>query len=127
MSDLFDDKIVDSQLKANSIAPYINLMQRGYPTRIPYADVLPDFDTYFPKDAIENQQELAKYLLLAIGHEEIDFKLGTTHVFLRPGKNTLIHQYDMSDEAAIKDLASKIEEQITNEIQQQEAQKRENA
>lgn len=126
MSDLFDDKIVDSQLKANSIAPYINLMQKGYPTRITYADVLPDFGTYLPKDAIENQQKLAKYLLLAIGHEEIDFKVGATHVFLRPGKNTLIDQYNMSGEAAIKDLASKIEDQITNEIRQKEAQKREN-
>lgn len=83
-------------------------------------------DTYLPMDAIQNQQKLAKYFLLATGYKEIDFKLGTTHVFLRPGKNTLIHQYNMLDEAAIKDLASRIKDQITNEIQQQDAQKREN-
>lgn len=98
-------------------------MQKGYPTRIPYIEVLPDFGTYLPENIKKNQQKLAKYLLLAIGYQEADFKLGEKHVFYRPGKSTLLDQYNMSDETVILDLALKIQDRVNVEIQQREAQK----
>lgn len=100
-------------------------MKKGYPTRISYDQMLPNFDTYLPSETIGNQRKLANFFLLAIGCEKIDFKLGETHVFFRPGKSTLFHQYNMSDTTVIKDLASKIQSQVNLDIQLQEEKKSE--
>lgn len=120
---LFDYDFIASQLKACSIVPYINLMRKGYPTRITYADFCPNFDTYLPNEVTENQQKLAELLLLSIGFETIDYKLGNTQVFFRPGKSSLFYQLDMSNEFILKDLASKIENRIKIEKQQTLCQK----
>lgn len=100
-------------------------MQKGYPTRIPYAELLPDFGIYLPKDIVTNQQKIATYFLLVIGCESNDFKLGATHVFFRPGKDTLIRLYNISERTVVKDLAHKIENYIDIENQQREIQRRE--
>lgn len=122
-ADLFDYDTVKSQLKANSIVPYMNLMKKGYPTRIPFVDFLPNFDSYLPEELIANRRKLAENLLLTIGCETKDFKLGQTHVFFRPGKSILFYQLNVLDTAVIRDLASKIESRIKSEQQQMESQK----
>lgn len=103
----------------------MNLMLKGYPTRASYTELLPSFETYLSNDTISNQKKLAEHLLLVIGCEKIDFKLGESQVFFRPGKINLLYQYNMSDPAVIKALASKIENQMNIEIQQREAKRRE--
>lgn len=99
----------------------MNLMQKGYPNRTSYTKLLPSIEIYLSKDIISNQKELAEHLMLAIGCEKNDFTLGESQIFFRPGKINLLYQYNMSDPAIIKDLASKIENQMNIEIQQREA------
>lgn len=93
-------------------------MRKGYPTRIPYANFFPNFDVYLPNEVIANQRKLAELLLLSIGYETSDFKLGETHVFFRPDKSSLFYQLNFLDTAVIKDLASKIESRIKSKQQQ---------
>lgn len=92
-------------------------MKKGYPTRIPYGNFFPNFDSYLPKDVVQNQRKLANLLLLSIGYDTKDFKLGQTQVFFRPGKSTLFYQLNMLDTDVIRDLASKIESTIKSEQQ----------
>lgn len=113
--DLFDSNIIKPQLKANSIVPYINLMRKGYPTRISYAQFFPNFDDYLPGEILTNQKKLAELLLLTIGCETTDFKLGETHIFFRPGKSDLYYQMNMSDATVIRNLASEIESRMREE------------
>lgn len=122
-SNCFDDEIVKSQLKANCIVPYINLMKKGYPDRMSYTQLLPEFEEYLPSDVIENPRKLSEYLLIVIGYESQDYKLAETNIFFRPEKINLFHQYNMLDKTVIMDLALKIHNHMKIESQLQEANK----
>lgn len=94
-------------------------MRKGYPTRISYQSLLPIFNEFSSDNA--NQRDLAEYLLSAVGYTKIDFKLGDAYIFFRPDKSYLLQQYEMSDTAVIKDLASKIRSQMRIETERREA------
>lgn len=112
----FDDDVIKTQLRANSMVPYLRLIRFGYPTRKSFDQLLLKFDnclTTSMKSLLEaTKRKLCKYILLAIGYNMSDFKLGETCVCFRPGKDALFDQFKQS---SIKDVILKIESQSTHD------------
>lgn len=82
----FDDDFIKSQLKTSSIVPYMNLMQNGFPNRIPYTEILPKFEELFVKEIEADKLKFCERVLIANGNEKCDFKLGENAVFFRNNK-----------------------------------------
>lgn len=73
------------------------------------------FESHLFKSVKVDKRKLCEYLLLSIGYDKTDFKLGQTQVFYRPGKSILFEQLDQSNLDTIKKIVSKIETQFTHD------------
>lgn len=83
LHDIFDEKIVIPQLKCSSIMAYQELMLFGYPIRVNMNKLQSAYnsnDDYFFS---------TNELLIAIGFEKTDFKIGNEVIFFRCNKTHL--------------------------------------
>lgn len=78
-----------------------------FPTRISYSQLLSKFDSYFPKWIKHEKQQLSENLLLAIGYNCCDFKLGETQVFFRPEKFILFEKIEKTN-SVVKEITDRI-------------------
>lgn len=85
MPDLFDDAIVFNQLQSSGMLAYYDLMQFGYPNKIPIIDLFEKLKPYLePRHISIGVNNCCELFLLSIGFLSKDFKLGKTEIHFRP-------------------------------------------
>ena len=76
-----------AQLKCSGTLEAVELMQKGYPSRIPYASIHERYKVYMP-DFVQAlpPSEFVEAIALAWGVQSEDYQLGLHKIFMRAGK-----------------------------------------
>jgi len=83
----FEGNSILSQLEYSGMTSVMELMQNGFPSRVPYIDLHNMYSKYLPpKLAKLEPRVFCQVLLQAMGMREYDYRFGVTRVFFRPGK-----------------------------------------
>jgi len=83
----FEGSSILSQLEYSGMTSVMELMQNGFPSRVPYADLHNMYSKYLPPKLANLEPRLfCQVLLQAMGMREYDYRFGVTRVFFRPGK-----------------------------------------
>ncbi|XP_064488667.1 unconventional myosin-VI-like isoform X2 [Ornithodoros turicata] len=107
---LFEGGQILSQLKCSGMTSVLELMQQGYPSRAPFADLYNMYKCYLPPELARLDPRLfCKALFKALGLNENDFRFGLTKVFFRPGKFAEFDQIMKSDPDNLAQLVRKVQ------------------
>ncbi|XP_064618049.1 unconventional myosin-VI-like [Liolophura sinensis] len=105
----FEGAQILSQLQCAGMGSVLDLMQQGYPSRTPFADLYNMYKKYLPPELSRLDPRLfCKCLFKALGLNEVDFKFGLTKVFFRPGKFAEFDQIMKSDPENLAQLVKKV-------------------
>ena len=106
---LFDGGSVLSQLQCAGMTSVLELMQQGFPSRAPFADLYNMYKKFLPPELARLDPRLfCKALFKALGLNDNDFKFGMTKVFFRPGKFAEFDTLMRSDPQHLKVLVSRV-------------------
>lgn len=106
----FEGGQILSQIKCSGMTSVLELMQQGYPSRAPFADLYNMYKQYLPPELARLDPRLfCKALFKALGLNERDFKFGLTKVFFRPGKFAEFDQIMKSDPENLAQLVRKVQ------------------
>ena len=109
VADLFDGGSVLSQLQCAGMTSVLELMQQGFPSRAPFADLYSMYKKFLPPELARLDPRLfCKALFKALGLNDNDFKFGMTKVFFRPGKFAEFDTLMRSDPQHLKVLVSRV-------------------
>lgn len=87
----FNHKLVLEQMRASGIFDAVELMKRGYPTRMPYSAIHGKFASVMPPDlALLPPAEFSELCALACDVGPKDYALGRNQLFLRAGQGGLL-------------------------------------
>ena len=87
----------------------LELMQQGFPSRAPFADLYNMYKKYLPpKLARLDPRLFCRALFHALGLSDQDYKFGLTKVFFRAGKFAEFDQMLKSDPENLKVLVAKV-------------------
>ena len=104
-----DAPAVLSQLRCAGMGSVLRLMQKGYPSRTPFAELYTMYKTILPQQLAHLDPRLfCKCLFRALGLDTTDFKFGHTKVFFRPGKFAEFDQMLRSDPEHMQSLVAKV-------------------
>jgi len=100
----FHTSMVLSQMERSGTIECVKLMQQGYPSRAPYADLMTRFKNALP-DFMMNLEPgpFVSLLMLACNCNDSDYQLGQDMVFFRSNKGGLLQELMMMR----KDLVAK--------------------
>ena len=109
VADMFDGGSVLSQLQCAGMTSVLELMQQGFPSRAPFADLYNMYKKFLPPELARLDPRLfCKALFKALGLNDNDFKFGMTKVFFRPGKFAEFDTLMRSDPQHLKVLVSRV-------------------
>jgi myosin-6 len=95
---LFEGSQILSQLQCSGTALVLDLMLQGFPSRTSFSYLYTMYKNYLPDALARLEPRLfCKALFKALNLKEIDFKVGLTKVFFRPGKFAEFDQIMKSD------------------------------
>jgi len=99
-----------TQLKCSGTLEAVELMQKGYPSRIPYASIHERYKSYMP-DFVQAlaPAEFVEAIALAYGVQQEDYQLGLHKIFMRAGKAAFLEELK---EANIDEMVPIIVEKI---------------
>lgn len=84
---VFEGDFVLSQLNNSGTTSVLELMEYGYPSRVPFADLYNMYKQFLPPELETLEPKIfCKAMLHSQKLNNKDFKFGTTSVFFRPGK-----------------------------------------
>merc|ERR1719297_290305 len=113
VADMFDGGGVLSQLQCAGMTSVLELMQQGFPSRAPFADLYNMYKKFLPPELARLDPRLfCKALFKALGLNDNDFKFGMTKVFFRPGKFAEFDQILKSDPEHLRQLVAKVKKWI---------------
>ena len=76
-----------AQLKCSGTLEAVELMQKGYPSRIPYASIHERYKVFMPQFVQDlPPDEFVEAIALAFGVQREDYQLGMYKIFMRAGK-----------------------------------------
>ncbi|OQR72193.1 myosin heavy chain 95F-like [Tropilaelaps mercedesae] len=105
----FEGPPVLSQLGCSGMTSVLELMQMGFPSRVPFKELYEKYKGFLPKELASLDPRLfCKTLFKALGLRDADFKFGLTKIFFRPGKFAEFDEIMKSDPASLADLISKV-------------------
>ena len=83
----FDGSLALAQLKCSGTTTVLELMEFGYPSRVPFSELYNMYKMYLPPELAKLQPRIfCEAMLHSLKLNEKDFKFGITKVFFRPGK-----------------------------------------
>ena len=92
----FHVSMVLSQMERSGTIECVKLMQQGYPSRAPYADLMTRFKNALPEFMMTlNPGQFVELLLLACNCDQNDYQLGQDMVFFRSNKGGLLQELMM--------------------------------
>lgn len=108
-SKTFEGPQVLSQLECSGMTSVLELMQMGFPSRVPFKELYEKYKGFLPKELASLDPRLfCKTLFKALGLRDADFKFGLTKIFFRPGKFAEFDEIMKSDPASLAELISKV-------------------
>ncbi|XP_028968775.1 unconventional myosin-VI [Galendromus occidentalis] len=108
-SKIFEGPQVLNQLGCSGMTSVLELMQTGFPSRVPFRELYEKYKSYLPKDLASLDPRLfCRTLFMALGLRNNDFKFGLTKIFFRPGKFAEFDEIMKSDPASLAQLISKV-------------------
>ncbi|XP_022685723.1 unconventional myosin-VI-like [Varroa jacobsoni] len=108
-SKTFEGPQVLSQLGCSGMTSVLELMQMGFPSRVPFKELYEKYKSFLPKELASLDPRLfCKTLFKALGLRDADFKFGLTKIFFRSGKFAEFDEIMKSDPASLADLISKV-------------------
>jgi myosin heavy subunit len=101
-----------TQLKCSGTLEAVELMQRGYPSRIPYSAIHERYKSFMP-DFVQAlpPSEFVEAIALAFGVAREDYQLGMYKIFMRAGKAAFLEELkDANLDEMVPIIVKKIEE-----------------
>lgn len=105
----FEGGSILSQLECSGMTSVMELMQNGFPSRVPFTDLYNMYHRYLPpKLAKLEPRVFCKALLKALGMTENEYRFGVTKVFFRPGKFVEFDSIMKSDPENLASMVAKV-------------------
>ncbi|CAL8140875.1 unnamed protein product [Orchesella dallaii] len=106
---VFEGGQILSQLQSAGMTSVLELMQRGYPSRVQFSSLYSTYKGLLPpKLSNLDPRFFCRALFKALGLSEEDFKFGLTRVFFRPGKFKEFDQIMRTDPESLKQMVSRV-------------------
>lgn len=82
----FDGNSILGQLRCSGMTSVLELMEHGYPSRVPFQELYNMYKTYLPPELAKLEPRFfCEALLHSLKLNKKDFKFGITRVFFKPG------------------------------------------
>lgn len=105
----FDGSLSLMQLTCSGMASVLELMEHGFPSRTPFADLHSMYKDYLPKELKQlAPKTFCESMLHSLNLHDKDFKFGITRVFFRPGKFAEFDKIMRSDPASLKAIVANV-------------------
>ncbi|CAG9853814.1 unnamed protein product [Phyllotreta striolata] len=105
----FDGNLSLMQLKCSGMTTVLELMEYGYPSRAPFAELHQMYKAYLPKELMNlTAKQFCEAMLHSLNLYEKDFKFGITRVFFRPGKFAEFDKIMKSESDNLKSIVSQV-------------------
>lgn len=105
----FDGGLALAQLKCSGTISVLELMEYGYPSRVPFAQVYDMYKSYLPNDLLKlSPRTFCEAMLYALKLNSRDFKFGVTRLFFRPGKFVEFDRIMKSDSDNLKTIVASV-------------------
>ncbi|XP_050304042.1 myosin heavy chain 95F isoform X2 [Anthonomus grandis grandis] len=105
----FDGSLSLMQLTCSGMASVLELMEHGFPSRTPFADLHSMYKDYLPKELKQlAPKTFCEAMLHSLKLHDKDFKFGVTRVFFRPGKFAEFDKIMRSDPENLKAIVANV-------------------
>lgn len=107
---VFEGNLVLSQLNYSGTTSVLELMEYGYPSRVPFADLYNMYKKYLPPELVTLEPKIfCEAMLHSLKLNNKDFKFGISRVFFRPGKFVEFDRIMKSDPQNLKAVVDDIQ------------------
>uniref|UniRef100_A0A1B0C2W7 Myosin motor domain-containing protein n=1 Tax=Glossina palpalis gambiensis TaxID=67801 RepID=A0A1B0C2W7_9MUSC len=105
----FEGGLALAQLKCSGTISVLELMEHGYPSRVPFADLYNMYKSYLPPELAKlPPRTFCEAMLQSLNLSSKDFKFGITKVFFRPGKFVEFDRIMKSDPENLLAIVAKV-------------------
>ncbi|TMW48172.1 hypothetical protein DOY81_006742 [Sarcophaga bullata] len=105
----FEGGLALAQLKCSGTISVLELMEHGYPSRVPFADLYNMYKSLLPPELARlPARTFCEAMLQSLNLSSKDFKFGITKVFFRPGKFIEFDRIMKSDTENLLAIVAKV-------------------
>ncbi|XP_055588992.1 myosin heavy chain 95F isoform X2 [Uranotaenia lowii] len=105
----FEGSLALAQLKCSGTTSVLELMEYGYPSRVPFSELYNMYKSYLPPELARlNPRTFCEAMLHSLKLNDKDFKFGITKVFFRPGKFVEFDRIMKSDPENLKAIVANV-------------------
>ncbi|XP_011152239.2 myosin heavy chain 95F isoform X1 [Harpegnathos saltator] len=105
----FDGNSIMSQLRCSGMTSVLELMEHGYPSRVPFHELYNMYKSYLPPELARlDPRFFCEALLHSLKLNKKDFKFGITRVFFKPGKFAEFDRIMKSDPENLRKLVADV-------------------
>ncbi|KAM7361301.1 myosin heavy chain 95F jaguar isoform 2-T2 [Cochliomyia hominivorax] len=105
----FEGGLALAQLKCSGTISVLELMEHGYPSRVPFADLYNMYKSLLPPELAKlPARTFCEAMLQSLNLSSKDFKFGITKVFFRPGKFIEFDRIMKSDTENLLAIVAKV-------------------
>ncbi|XP_043272163.1 myosin heavy chain 95F isoform X2 [Venturia canescens] len=105
----FDGNSILGQLRCSGMTSVLELMEHGYPSRVPFQELYNMYKSYLPPELARlDPRFFCEALLHSLKLNKKDFKFGITRVFFKPGKFAEFDKIMKSDPENLRKLVANV-------------------
>nr|XP_033326319.1 myosin heavy chain 95F isoform X2 [Megalopta genalis] len=105
----FDGNSILGQLRCSGMTSVLELMEHGYPSRVPFQELYNMYKSYLPPELAKLEPRFfCEALLHSLKLNKKDFKFGITRVFFKPGKFAEFDKIMKSDPENLQKLVANV-------------------
>ncbi|KAL0131777.1 hypothetical protein PUN28_002966 [Cardiocondyla obscurior] len=105
----FDGNSIMNQLRCSGMTSVLELMEHGYPSRVPFHELYNMYKSYLPPELAKlDPRFFCEALLHSLKLNQKDFKFGITRVFFKPGKFAEFDRIMRSDPENLRKLIANV-------------------
>lgn len=105
----FEGSLALTQLNCSGTTSVLELMEYGYPSRVPFAELYNMYKSFLPPELVKLEPKVfCEAMLHSLRLNHKDFKFGITKVFFRPGKFVEFDRIMKSDPENLKAIVANV-------------------
>lgn len=105
----FEGSLALTQLNCSGTTSVLELMEYGYPSRVPFAELYNMYKRFLPPELVKLEPKVfCEAMLHSLRLNHKDFKFGITKVFFRPGKFVEFDRIMKSDPENLKAIVANV-------------------
>ncbi|XP_051165519.1 myosin heavy chain 95F isoform X1 [Leptopilina boulardi] len=109
VSHRFEGNNILGQLRCSGMTSVLELMEHGYPSRVPFQELYNMYKSYLPPELAKlDPRFFCEALLHSLKLNKKDFKFGITRVFFKPGKFAEFDKIMKSDPENLQKLVANV-------------------